>query len=267
MTGARSFSGSLGSNDLQKSILQSYFIMRVGIAIIGIALPFVLLFGGLAADICWQNSMSAYYNAVGTFGGSMRNWFVGPLFAISISLGLYRGYSHVEDYLLDAAAVLGVGIAVFPMDWDPATLSGCGVAGSALHVGAKIFGFPLHAVCAISFFLCIALVCWFCADDTLHLEPNETRRRTLKVMYRAIAIVMPASMFLAWGLNSYWHTNKGIFSSEAAGVCSFGVYWMLKGFELKHTEADQKAAAGRLRLRSGKVEETGGPGEVSGPPK
>lgn len=255
MAGARSFSGSLENNDLQTHILRSYLIMRAGIAVIGISLPFVLLFGGMAADICAQNSMSAYYHAAGTYGGSMRNWFVGPLFAISISLGLYRGYSRVEDYLLDAAAVLGVGIAVFPMDWDPAKLSGCGVPGSVLHVGVKVFGFPLHAVCAISFFLCIALVCWFCADDTLHLEPSETRRQALKVMYRGIAIVMPASMFVAWWLNTGLRTNKAVFWAEATGVCAFGAYWLLKGLELNRTAADQKAATGRLRLRSGKVEE------------
>jgi len=249
MAGARSFSGSLGSNDLQKSILQSYLIMRVGIAVIGISLPFVLLFGGMAADIPAQKSMSAYYHAVGTYGGSMRNWFVGPLFAISISLGLYRGYSHVEDYLLDAAAVLGVGIAVFPMDWN------CGLPGG--FCGVKILDHPVHAICAISFFLCIALVCWFCADDTLHLEPNETRRQALRVTYRVIAIVMPASMFVAWWLNTGLRTNEAVFWVEAAGVCSFGAYWLLKGLELNHTEADRKAAAGRLRLRSGNVEENG----------
>jgi hypothetical protein len=255
---ARSFTGSLESNELQEHILHSYFIMRVGIAALGMSLPFLLLFGGMAAHICAQGSMSAYYHAVGTDAtghGSMRNWFVGILFAVSISLGLYRGYSRVEDWLLDAAGVLGIGIAVFPMEWLPWQMPGCGVAGSVEHVATKVFGYPLHAVCAISFFLCIALVCWFCADDTLHLEPSETRRRALKLAYRTIAVLMPALMFVAWGLNTVFDTTWAVFWVEAAGVLLFGVFWLLKGFELRHTAADQKAATGRLALRSGRVEE------------
>jgi len=49
----------------------------------------------------------------------MRSWFVGLLFAVSISQGLYRGFSSTEDYLLDGAALFGVGIAPFHMSWAP----------------------------------------------------------------------------------------------------------------------------------------------------
>ena len=42
---------------------------------------------------------------------------------------------------------------------------------------------------------------------------------------------------------------------ETAGILAFGAYWFVKGVELKHTAADQKAAGGKLRLRSGIVEE------------
>jgi hypothetical protein len=73
---ARNFSGSLASDDLQKHVMNSYFIMRVGIALIGIAFPFLLLLGGKAIGICAQNSISAYYYAVSMDGSSMRNWDV-----------------------------------------------------------------------------------------------------------------------------------------------------------------------------------------------
>lgn len=42
---------------------------------------------------------------------------------------------------------------------------------------------------------------------------------------------------------------------EVAGILAFGVYGFVKGLELKHTGADRQAAAGKLRLRSGVVEE------------
>lgn len=253
----RSFSGSLGREELRQHILRSYFIMRVGIAIIGLAFPLVLLIGGLIAHVCAQPSMSAYYYAVGTTGLSMRNWFVGLLFAVSISLGLYRGFSLTEDRLLDAAAILGIGIAIFPTDWNPSQMTGCGVAGSVPHVGVRIFGLPVHGICAIGFFLAIALVCWFCADDTLSLVHSPARRRILKRTYRTIALLMPTAMFAAWGLNTLWGTTKAVFWSEAVGIFAFGTYWLLKGFELNRTAADLKAAMGRLRQHQGRVEEVG----------
>jgi hypothetical protein len=50
----------LESNELQQHVLRSYYIMRVGIAVIGFALPFLLLFGGLAAGICAKDSNGRY---------------------------------------------------------------------------------------------------------------------------------------------------------------------------------------------------------------
>jgi len=234
----RSFSGSLSPDDLQRQILRSYFIMRVGIAAIGLGFPFLLLVGGLAMHIPAQGSISAYYHATNAAGHSMRDWFVGILFAASISLGLYRGFSRAEDLLLDAAAILGVGVAVFPMPWlsDP---------------GVEIFGLPLHYICAVSFFVSIGFVCWFCADDTLSLIKDPARQTMLKATYRTIAIVMPGSMLAAWGLNTILRTGEAIFWVETAGILAFGVYWMLKGFELRETAADEKAALGMLRQNEG----------------
>jgi len=69
-------------------------------------------------------------------------------------------------------------------------------------------------------------------------------------------------MFVPWFLNTELKTSKAVFWVEAAGICVFGVYWFLKGIEINRTAADEKAATGRLRLRSGTVEEIG-VGEVS----
>jgi hypothetical protein len=249
-----SFSGSLSSVELQNHVLRSYFLMRIGIAIIGIAFPFVLLFGGLIVHICPQDSMSAYYHAIGEGGASMRNWFVGLLFAVSISLGLYRGYSRVEDRLLDAAGFLGVGIAIFPMSWSPLVDSACGRAVGVPYRGVRIGPWPLHDILAFAFFICIAFVCWFCADDTLCLVPSPARRRQLRVVYRVIALLMPTTMFAAWGINTIWGTSWAVFWAEAAGVVVFGVYWLIKGLELRHTAADLDAAQGKLRQNEGEVE-------------
>jgi hypothetical protein len=242
-----SVTGSLSSGDLQNRIVGSYFIMRAGIGIIGIGFPLLLLLGGLTEGICPQNSMSAYYHALGPHLGSMRNWFVGLLFMIAISLGLYRGFSVVEDLVLDAAAVLGVCVALFPMAWEPAK-EAC--PGSTVSVpGATLFGLSMHLTCAIAFFLCIAFVCWFCADDTLPLIADPARRGYYRLGYRTIAILMPVCMLPAWLVSGaeFW--------AEALGVMVFGAYWLLKNKELEETAADKKAFMGRLRLTGGEIEE------------
>jgi len=62
---------------------------------------------------------------------------------------------------------------------------------SGTYQGVTVFGLSLHFICAVAFFICIAFVCWFCADDTVSLEPNRNRREKLKRLYRSIRVAMP----------------------------------------------------------------------------
>jgi hypothetical protein len=60
--------------------------------------------------------MSAYYHAIDSLypdqgipgQGSMRNEFVGILFAVGALLFAYQGYSRLEDYALNLAGVLAL---------------------------------------------------------------------------------------------------------------------------------------------------------------
>src|SRR5216684_1487516 len=138
---------------LQKHILGTYFSLRIGIAIVAMLFPFILWIGGrLYVGLPLQDSMSAYYHA-SINQTSMRDWFVGILFAVGIFLNLYKGYSNSENIALNFAGILAVGIAIFPMQWN------CGTDCS---------WFSIHGLCAVLFFFCIAFVCIRCASDTLH---------------------------------------------------------------------------------------------------
>src|SRR5690349_1291230 len=110
----------LGPQELQQNILTTYVNIRTGTAIVGILFPLILWLGGrLHVGLCLQGSMSAYYHATGVAGHSMRDWFVGLLFAVGIFLVLYKGYSHAENWALNIAGILALGVAVFPMHWEP----------------------------------------------------------------------------------------------------------------------------------------------------
>src|SRR5262245_10147984 len=132
------------SDKLQKNILSTYFTLRMGIVVLSVALPVILYFGGRLGGIDLLNSMSAYY---GDNDGLMRNWLVGILWTVGSFLYLYKGYSTLENILLNLAGGFAVGVAMIPCNCWPTAIG----ASSTLH------GFV-----AVSFFLCMAAVCLFC---------------------------------------------------------------------------------------------------------
>ena len=107
--------GSPGAGDIQKHLNATYHTLRWGLGWIAVAFPFVLVIGGMVyirdPEQLVEGSMSAYYHAEHA-GRSMRNWFVGTLFALGALLHIYKGFTPKENFLLDAAGLLAVGVAV-----------------------------------------------------------------------------------------------------------------------------------------------------------
>jgi hypothetical protein len=136
---------------IEEQIKATYFALRVGAAAIAFIFPLLLWGGGRLANICLRDSMSSYYWATpnrpcpcgenpdrsckkkepevnmtvipsegerALESGTMRNWFVGLLFATGALLYVNQGHSRKEDWALNLAGLLAVGIAVFPMPWD-----------------------------------------------------------------------------------------------------------------------------------------------------
>ncbi len=222
---------AMSSDELQKSILSTYFTLRMGIVVLSMMFPLILYFGG----IWWggihnlATSMSAYY---GENGGTMRNWFVGILWTVGSFLYLYKGFSAFENVLLNFAGGFAVGIAMVP----------CNCWKDAVGPSNK-----LHAFVAVSFFVSMALVCLFCANDTINLLPDKKNQDAFKRRYRAIGIVLLASP-LAAVITSYalGQHNKYKFFIEAFGVWTFGYYWWTKSREFRITSVEKRAAHGML---------------------
>jgi hypothetical protein len=229
--------GNLGPDELASHITKTYLSLRRGIIILAVCFPLILWIGGkLWAHLPLQDSMSAYYFA-GSPGRTMRDWFVGLLFAVGVFLVLYRGYSHAEDYLLNAAGTLCVCIAIIPMAWDQPQKS----------------VLSLHGVCAVSFFVCIALVCFFCADDTLPLVTDLEKRERLRKLYKLQSIILVFSPVAAYTLAQLSGGKRFAFLAEAFGIFSFAWYWLTKSAEIAATSADELASQGRLLIENGEV--------------
>jgi hypothetical protein len=241
---------------LRQQIMATYLGLRMGIAVVGIALPLVLWIGGhLYAHLCLQHSISAYYHAVGQMCRSMRNWFVGSLFVIGIFLYLYKGFSMLENILLNVAGVLAVLIALVPMIWQPCDLVICGIAPST----CKAPNWTPHGIFAVSFFLCIVLVIFFCSNDTLPLikdaglpKADEIIARYKKI-YRTIAVLMVVLIAATYILNVIGTSPSKVFWVETAGIWSFAAYWLVKSHEISKTEAEARAICGELTRHNGKV--------------
>ena len=185
--------------ELEKHVLDTYLSLRIGIIVIAIVFPFWLWSAGdLKYGIPRQASISDYYHAsqndkykeceqlfqdisakkgqatsqavddkrviqlcrAAQYGaGAMRNWFVGVLFGVGVFLYLYKGFSTTENYALNIAGVLALGIALNPKDlWENSTRG------------------TLHGFFAVTFFFAIAFVALFCARDTLHLITDEKEK-------------------------------------------------------------------------------------------
>ena len=212
---------------LEKHVFATYLSLRIGMAVLGIALPLVLWWGGLLKGVPLQESMSDYYHVVSD-GKSMRDFLVGLLFAIGAFLYLYKGFTTLENWLLNFAGAFAILVALFPVQWN------CGEACSKMTA---------HAVFAVSFFLCIAFVCFCCAKDTLEDRGlEEGRKKWYRFLYWATGAAMLLSPATAFILTQLFHQHGSyIFFIEASGVVFFSVYWLIKSWELRETKAERRA--------------------------
>ena len=209
------------------SVATSYQIMRNGIAVLGLALPFVLILGGGLDHV--QSSLSAYYHfspaVPARYGaGTMRDAFVGMLFAIGAFLFFYRGHSIEEDLALNVAGISVVLVAVIPMDWPATTTRPTTTAGT------------IHSLAATLFFVMIAYVCVFRARDTLCLTCDQRRRRIFERIYLVLGILMlttPTAIWLAEFISPATPKGYATLFIEIAGVFVFAIFWLVKGFEIR----------------------------------
>lgn len=231
---------------LQNHILGTYFNLRIGIAVLGFALPVMLAIVGRLLGIPLQRSISAYYHAVATApvcpasatawpAGTLRNEFVGILIAVAAFLYLYKGFSKSENIALNLAGLFAAGVALIPTGWPPCE---------------QTHGVTVHGASAVLFFLSIAYVCLFRAADTLSLIDDPDRRGTYQVWYRWIGALMVISPLAATMVNDFF-TRPGsqssrVFFIEAFGVWTFAGYWLVKSLELRQTSAERRAITGTV---------------------
>lgn len=221
-------------NELQEHIFSTYLNLRYGMAVIAAAFPIVLYVVGRLDGVGLQDEISAYYWASATGELRARVWFVGGLFAVAAFLYLYKGFTTRENVALNLAAVFGVGVAIFPMEWE------CRVDCGRLS---------LHGFCAVAMFACLVYVVWFRARDTLPFLPDDVDPARYRRLYAVIGVIMLASPLTAFVLNSLVGTRSTyVFFIEAAGIWAFALYWWVKSSEMRHSRATRKALQAQIAI-------------------
>lgn len=221
----------------------TYFSLRMGLTGLALAFPFVLYaYGKLRHGLDLQPSMSAYFWAA-TAGQCaafpMRTIFVGFLFAIGVGLYAYKGFTQLENWLLNVAGICAALVAIFPetitieeAKGDP-RIAQLFQSCPAVEAWANQPAVPVHLYAAVMLFVLLAIVAWFCAEKSLEFAPETVDEVWFRRAYKTIAIAMVlfplVGFVVAYALDLRTHK---VFFIEAAGVLTFGTYWAFKTREL-----------------------------------
>ncbi len=226
-------------------LVQSYTRVRLALGFLGLALPVILLVGGIfdeprPGQRGVEPTISDFYHT------TYRDIFVGSLCAIGVFLISYRGYPRErgewinDDWLATIAGLAAFGLAFFPNEGGGDAV----VSMSQRMVGADKAP-VLHYSFALVFFLSLAGFCFFKFAKT----GTDWRRRIyiacgwgILVALALTAVAVVFKRFIGGPIGAFVVENSLIFYLEALGVWAFAVSWIVK------SQAEQ-ALAERLRKR------------------
>lgn len=192
---------------------QTYFALRRMVGLIGMALPFTLMFGNyfLFSGVIVLPTVSEYYYT------PMRDLFVGALVAIALFISFYSGVGIWDRVSGILAGVMALGVAFFPTP-----------PGESTELAGK-----LHGVFAISLFLLLAAISIFRFPVKRERGPKKITDRLQIACGLVIlgSVLATAGYFLARGFAK----SEGcfVFIAESIALIAFGVSWFTEGLDLK----------------------------------
>ena len=201
------------TNDL----IISYKTLRRCIGTLGMALPFVLVLGGLLIfGVEFKSSISNYYHS------EMRDVFVGIMCVTGVFLLSYKGYLLKDNVAANIAGFCAIGVALFPVSAE----------GSSTGQVIEIF----HYIFAISFFLTLAYVSIALFTKTKEGAVPDERKNRRNSVYRICGWTMVVSIALVGvyyiipgDMQDVLRGFRPVFVLEAIAVIAFGVSWLTKG--------------------------------------
>ncbi|RAG85224.1 DUF998 domain-containing protein [Streptacidiphilus pinicola] len=188
--------------------------LRLGVGVIGLALPIVLPLG--------NSILSAHLGLLASLSGSyythMRNVFVGGLCAIGVILLCYR-HNRREDVWSSVAGCFSVVVALCPMEPPASVVAHPTAQQQALGV--------LHTVSAAVVFTALAFFCLrLFRDDS---EPDGPLRRRIYLVCGIVIAACIVGIVVAGVLHfSGVGPLTPVFAGESLSVFAFGAAWFVK---------------------------------------
>ena len=214
----------------------SYLTLRRLVGCLGITLPFLLAIGCIAYSACCvgvMDSVSAYYYS------SMRNIFVGVLFAIGFFMFSYKGYDSRDDVAGDLACLFTLGVALFPTSNPAGPIGSSNNSIAAIHYSSAALLFTILGYFSIFLFTKTD------ANTNVFHWPRISRKflensgiTEGKIgrnrIYVACGLIIIVCMVLigiyAWFLEATWLASLNpIFWLESVMLLAFGFSWFVKG--------------------------------------
>jgi hypothetical protein len=206
-----------------QDLVISYRLLRKALGVIAIAMPFVLAFGAYAYEgVPWAGSVSAYYYT------SMRDVFVGTMFAIGVFLCCYRGYDRLDNVLTSVAGFAAAAIGLLPMEpeYSKVLMSKYGGVGDPMcYLPHLPFGF--HFAAAATFFAVVSYLVTFrftLSDQSPPAPAKHARNR----VYRVCGAIMMACLATI-GILKWRAPQASIVVPEIGAIVAFAVAWLTKG--------------------------------------
>lgn len=213
--------GALPEADEEEEPLSlSHYLHQQMIGYLGLLLPLILFVLAAARPIPslprWEtlDSVSAYY-----YSGADAV-FVGILFALSLFLFSYRGYSasRADRILGKIGGGAALGVAVFPT----------GAPGSLKEPlwWSDAFGTVHYASACTLFLVFIAFAIWLFRRSDTPREEHGGEKRWKNRLFLICGIVMIGAVLWA---GSSLITDAPIFWAEVIALWAFALSWLVKG--------------------------------------
>lgn len=218
-------------NSNENRIFVSHITLRRTIGILGISLPFVVVFiaaffSGVGYDCTEiQSSISHYYHT------PARGFLVAFIGAIAVCLFAYRGYKG-DNWAGDLACYAGLGVAFFPTS---SSISDCLYPDRIDDAFVNVVS-DIHLACAVIFFIMLSYFCLFLFKKT-KIKGQETKRKKKRnFVYTICGIIMLICMvfmalYIKYFRNEFphWEQHHPLFWLESIALWAFGISWIVKG--------------------------------------
>ncbi|MEL6681927.1 MAG: DUF998 domain-containing protein [Pseudomonadota bacterium] len=211
----------------RRDMVMSYHRMRTALGILGMALPLVLIIGGLLDYQRIEPSISDFYHT------TYRDIFVGTLCAIGVFLICYRGYGRRDGDLIDdnrlgtVAGVSAFGVALFPNESPTEQIAT--MTQNMVGIGTS----PLfHYASALVFFACLAAFCLVKFPRTAKPYRRRIYQTCGWIIVLSLIGIAAASAIKIMGsgpARAIVVDYQLVFWFEAVGIWAFGLSWLVKG--------------------------------------